>query len=458
MALNRRTLLQPLQWGLTIFIIIAIVITAISLIAVQVGSYSPISLRIIFFADELLALYTSYAQVIYAHEDALWVILLVLLGAVALRIPRFRLLKYAFHDGRNHEGRSTKALQTATRIVSVVLGGIIASYQHLLTTLPVGADTLSYVYGVNSVIHNGAGWAFTYTDYPVLLWISTLLKELSALPTPQALGLVTLALAIGLGFSVWKYCGQLFRNSPFGEEITTVAVIFTATSLAVLRSSIDLYASLLGQVLLMTFLYLDLKQSSSGKWFDAALATLTLIILLMSYWAFWVLAIVIGVLSKSLTLTDLRRFSWIILPSLLLFSGLVIFSVSYPPPAYWGVGRSILLYFGGTSVPSFVSVGSVAPGTPQIAAYPSGPYLRALFGEGNIIFGLLALFGLLFLDPRVRSQRNLYLLAFFFGLGTISSEFGIHSAVAFPSTILAALGMVGFLRLKVAFRREKLAP
>jgi len=347
-----------------------------------------------------------------------------------------------------------KGIHRAGRILCILAGTFIAGYQHFATSLPVGADTLEYVYYVNSVLHNGFQWAFVYTDSPLLVLFSASVKEVSGLNTAQALGLVDSLLAISLGIVVWKYCGYLFGKSRYGDEITTLAIFFSAFSPTILRSTIDLYASFLGQVLMLVALYLIISLPRSKGRSGILMASTSLVLLLLSYWEFWILVILIALLCTQPTLMGIKRVAWVILPSLLLFAGFIVYSGIFPLPAYWGIGRSILLYFGSTSVPTFSGVAYLPPSLPQLSAFPGVANVETLFGIPNIFVGLFALFGLVFVDPKDTNLRSLYLMSFIFCVGVLSISYGAHAAVAFPSPILAAIGLVGIIHFRESFRRQ----
>jgi hypothetical protein len=288
----------------------------------------------------------------------------------------------------------------------------------------------------------------------LLVLLSTFVKEISGLPTAQALGLVDSLLAVLLGIAVWKYCGCLFAGRRYGDEITTLAIFFSAFSPTILRSTIDLYASFLGQVLLLFSLYLVIRLPQSKGRSGVLLASTAFVLLLLSYWEFWILAIVMAILCSQPRLTGISRLTWVLIPSLVIFAGLLVYSVLFPPPAYFGIGRSVLLYFGSTSVPSFTGVTTSPPILSQLSAFPQGPYLRMLFGEGNVFVGLLALVGLVFVDPRDTKLRSLYLMSFLFCLGVLSISYGAHASLAYPSPLLAAIGLVGIINSWDSFRRQ----
>ena len=426
-----------------------------SLLGAHFGFGFEYSLIVLGLASTLFHLYSGVAQYFYSGQEALWLVLIMILGITSIvRIPsRLRLLKAP--DFPELGGKvPTKEFHWGARIICLLLGAFLAGYAHLTTSLPVGSDTLAYVYDVNSVLHNGVQWAFVYTDNPLLVWLAALVQQLSGLSTAQVMGVVGILLSICLGLAVWLYCNSLFRKSPFGNEVTTFAVFFTAVSPTILRSTIDLYASLLGQVLLLFSLYLVLSPPRSGVSFRTLAAPAAFVLLLISYWEFWILAVVLSLLSAKSNLSGIRRASWILLPSLILFTGLLVYSALFPPPAYWGIGRSILEYFSSTSIPTFTGFASSSPTLNQLSAFPQGPYLRTLFGEGNIFVGLLALVGLVFVDPRGTNVRTLYLMSFVFALGVLSVSYGTHAAVAYPSSILAAIGIVGVMHIRELTGRQ----
>jgi len=391
---------------------------------------------------------------LYPVQEMLWLILLGTLGLVSLGTPWFRLL---MPFGSARLGRNdvlSKRFHKCLRIMCLLAGGFMAGYTHLVNSLPVGGDTLAYIFDTNYVLHHGFQWAFAYTDFPLVVWLSALVKLLSGLPTAQAMGLFGSLLAVSLGFASWKYCDLLFGKNLYGDEITTLAVFFTAFSPVILRSTIDIYASLLGQGLLLFSLYLSINPPPSSGASRKLLASAAFVLLLLSYWAFWVLAILIVPLCTKGGVKGIRSVTWVLLPSLILFGSLLVYSALFPPPTYWGIGRSILNYFGQTSVPTFNGVLTVIPSFTgvKLSALPQGLFLGELFGEGNFFVALFALFGLLFVNPRDANLRSLYLMSFLFALGVLSISYGTHAAAAYPSMILAAVGTTGILHFRESLR------
>ena len=413
---------------------------------------------------------STIASLAYGSGRIWWVTYLVLLALpLVFRLARFnfnsdklstrridgpasvqplRIGRLSIHVGRIPD---TSILWNRIHLVArasfVLLSAILVGYPRLIQVLPIGADTLWYIHVVNTMDIDGPGWAFNFTDRPLLFWTLYLTKHLFSLTTLQAFQVFPIFLAALFTVGTWLYVGNLTREHRYRDQATTLAVFFAASSPTVLRSTIDLYGSMLGLTILLFSLTYLVKASESSSARDAIVLSILLTMLLLSYWFLWAIVLVILLLSSRL-----RRLTLFAgLPSLLLFSALLAYSALNPPPEYWGLGRSMLLYLGAASTPE----GALAARVPEISFYPLDGDLQYFLGEGNFLVFFLGIIGLLSMNPFDLKQRTLYLWAFLLTLPLTTGQFGTHAALALPLPILAGFGMAHLLNVRIHLNERR---
>jgi hypothetical protein len=236
----------------------------------------------------------------------------------------------------------------------------------------------------------------------------------------------------------------LFSRIAYKEAAGYVAIL-TSVSTSLMRSSIDLYASLVGASLI--FLTLALYLGYRAKKIRALLISVQILlgILLLSYWLLWffLLAIIVGaeLLTSGLRSRIKNVFS-VFFPSICLIVFFTVVALNNSPSAYWGFG-SFFASALGKPYPFVSSANPLALGGPTFGLSNIG----LLVGEGSIAIPLLAVAGMILQRPTSYGLKTLYIWAILAVCGTSLSSIGAHAALLFPSSVLAGVGLVNILRL-----------
>src|ERR1035438_2043018 len=161
MSMNPRHLPRIIAGLVSLLMMMLGVLMGVSLFGVHFGFYNAYSLFVLDLASTLFHWYNQIAQYFYSAQEALWLILIVLLGVISIiKIPpHLRFLKPSGSASAEHYDVGSTGFHRSLRLLCLFLGGFMAGYTHLATSLPVGSDTLPYIYDLNSVLHSGFQWA-----------------------------------------------------------------------------------------------------------------------------------------------------------------------------------------------------------------------------------------------------------------------------------------------------------
>jgi hypothetical protein len=321
-------------------------------------------------------------------------------------------------------------------VIAVFLGAILVWIPRMIQTLPIGSDTLYYMSVVETTTREGIIWPILYTDKPLLYVMLTGAQNLSGLSLIEFFRILPVALSVGAVLSVW------FFVKGFYSEAAGFSAIFTALSTALMRTSIDLYASFIAMIFLFLFLGIYFRYRERKTQRLQILSQLLLVILILCYWFVWLLAITIIIFAELLSprrIEKMRSLIQILIPSTLLMVTLFVVAITIPPPTYWGLGSSFALYLGKAVTP----IGVI---TYDTAALDQSNL--SLLGQDNFIIPFLAAIGLLLLTPRSFPMKSIYLWSIFLLILSLVSTTGTHAALLVPLPALAGIGLRRLLELR----------
>jgi hypothetical protein len=326
-----------------------------------------------------------------------------------------------------HDSRAN-VLEYVIPIFASGVAGFLVWLPRSMQTLPIGGDTLYYMSVLETMGREGPFWAVSYTDKPLFYLVLYGLQQFTSLSVADFFIVLPVALGTGATVSVW------FFVRSFYKEAAGYASLLTATSTALMRTSIDLYASFFATIVLFLTLGIYLTHRNGMQVRQRRILQLVIIVSLLSYWFVWaLLLVVIGaaeLLSKD-RIKQVRQFLSVSLPSIAVMGLFIAFALFRPPPNYWGLGSSFSLYLGKAVTP----VGTVT--------YTSASFDLSDLGllQYNPVLPILAVIGLLSYRPRTFPSRAIYIWTSIMLSFSLISTTGLHAALLIPLPVLAGIGV-----------------
>jgi len=239
------------------------------------------------------------------------------------------------HDELARPKRNSRIFGYAILAFALGIAAFLVWLPRPLQTLPIGGDTLYYISAINTMGREGPLWAVAYTDKPGFYLAIFGLQKATGLSTTSLFQVLPVVLAIGTTGSVW------FLVDSFYREAAPFASLLTATSTALMRTSIDLYASFFATILFFVTLGIYLRFKENPRTRLVLGLQLMTVLLLASYWFVWALLVaVIGAaeLASKERMKRVKPLIEIVLPSIAFLAALVVVAIEVPPPGYWGLG------------------------------------------------------------------------------------------------------------------------
>lgn len=380
------------------------------------------------FIDSYWLFNIALSQTVGANNTMFWIISMIVIGSGLLIIQ--------LPNERDEDSiKSSRNLRIAVIAISLAIAGIVVAsiiISRLRFSIPVGGDVLAYTSYVRMTQTYGASWAFLMTDRPLfyvfLYLFGAFVEVTSAVYWAAITGFVSSLFLLSTYFVIAK--SHWSRWKLFG----LVAVAVTSVSPIFMRMNLDLLSSEFGIIflLLMFGIYFNCRsfKSISGLIFVALS-----ICLLLSYWWFFIIG---GIGLFLLTLAqkrDLKLLVRLMIPGLIVFVVMILFSAFFPPPSYWGIGSAITGLFRNQALPSWM------PTVPDLPAKVYGPDSEAislLLGSYDAVFMALTLVGLSLMNKiRPRSLAKFAIILALCGLGLMFfTLFSVHSATLVPLGII----------------------
>jgi len=325
-------------------------------------------------------------------------------------------------------------------VLAIIINSILIIFPRLFYKLPIGGDTLAYMYIINTMETEGIYWAIKYTDRPFFYILIFLLKHILALSTDVTFEIIPVFLGLTLIISVWWFL------ACFDIDIANYSILILAGSTSLMRKSIDLYDSLFGESLMFGIfaLYKSYLDNGRENKFKAALSSVIIVILLLSYWFLWALSFIIMISYIVFThdkKKNIKKLLLLFLPSFILFIMFTIYALIFPAPIYWGLGASFLIYLG--IVPaSHYYLGLINEPTSIVRTPILSPQILSIFiANGDIILFILGVVGLIIPKPHTYELKIIHIMSVIIVGLFLIGIFPDRVALLFPLFIYAAFSL-----------------